>query len=735
MKLNSFKIFFKNKTRLNFIIILLFGLGAPLFLPLSSAAQETRQLEQAKLDNNQKKTEQRVALVIGNGNYKYVAKLANPVNDARDMQKALKELGFEVIYGEDQSEEDMKVLIKKFGKLLTKGGVGLFYYAGHGVQVAGKNYLIPVEANELNEDSIEVESVELERVLNAMKAAKNGFNIVILDACRNNPFFGDQRSLSGGLAGIDNPPTGTYIAYATAPGKVALDGKERNGLYTAELLKQMRIPNLKLEDVFKGVRAEVRKKSNDKQVPWESSSLEGNFIFTAASTILSREQSIWEAVKNTKDISVLKSYLAEFPQGAYISIAKLMLFKMENNSAPANQSPGSEKTINNDNTPIETQAWETVKDETNPQIFRLFLELYPKGENANKAQSRLDDLVWESVKLSWEKAKIQSYLNEFPQGKNAAEAKAKLDEIAWEAIKSSRDKAKFELYLKDFPQGKYILLAQLELKKLEVVASDASTDSSKGIRTNLIGMKFVLIPPGQFLMGSSNEELETAKRYSKSPLLLKDETPQQTVNIKDGFWLSRTEVTQEQWESVMGNNPSSSKSSNCPKCPVETVSWNDAKEFVRRLNARNDGYEYRLPTEAEWEYAARAGTKTAFGFGNSLNSNQANFNGAFPYGEDVKAIDKGRPIEVGNYEANAWGVYDMHGNVAEWCEDIYAENYIGFPNDGSANLKGDAKKRVIRGGSWIQIGASSRSANRDPFDSDLSASHIGFRVVAQIKKQ
>jgi formylglycine-generating enzyme required for sulfatase activity len=271
-------------------------------------------------------------------------------------------------------------------------------------------------------------------------------------------------------------------------------------------------------------------------------------------------------------------------------------------------------------------------------------------------------------------------------------------------------------------------------KKLEAREDNNSADLNKNLRKNLIGMTFTYIPPGQFLMGASSEEVENAEQ-SKKIGYLKDETPQHQVTIKNGFWLSITEVTQEQWESVMGNNPSTSKSSNCPKCPVETVSWNDAKEFIRKLNEKNDEFEYRLPTEAEWEYAARAGTTTVFAFGNSLDSNQANFNGESPYGKDVKSIFKGKPDLVRNYEPNAFGPYDMHGNVSEWCEDIYTENFNSLPTDGSANLKGDPKKRVIRGGSWIQSGFNCRSANRDPWDFDQKFSNIGFRVAAQLKNQ
>lgn len=229
-------------------------------------------------------SERRVALVIGNGNYKE-APLRNPVNDARDMASALKQVGFEVTHGENLSQNEMKRNIRAFGDQIRNGGVGLFYYAGHGSQINGVNYLIPVNAVITKAEEVEYESVDVGLVLAQMESANNRLNIVILDACRNNPFAQSFRSARNGLASID-APAGTLIAYATAPGSVAIDGEGNNGLYTSELLLAMRQAGNKIEDVFKRVRIAVQAKSNGKQIPWESSSLVGDFYFsgTAAAT-------------------------------------------------------------------------------------------------------------------------------------------------------------------------------------------------------------------------------------------------------------------------------------------------------------------------------------------------------------------------------------------------------------------------------------------------------------------
>ncbi|MEA1897529.1 MAG: caspase family protein [Bacteroidota bacterium] len=251
-----------NRTVLNFLFIFSFIL-VPVFI-------------YAQTDNAN--VERRIALVIGNGDY-LQSPLANPVNDARSMARALRGAGFDVILGENLSNKtEMKRLIRDFGFKLNKGGVGLFYYAGHGIQVEGFNFLVPVNAIINNEEEVEYEAVDAGFVISQMEAADNRLNIVILDACRNNPYARSFRSSKQGLSGM-SAPTGTLIAYATAPGSVAIDGSGVNGLYTQELLAQINIPDLQIESVFKNVRAEVVKKSYGKQTPWESSSLIGDFYF------------------------------------------------------------------------------------------------------------------------------------------------------------------------------------------------------------------------------------------------------------------------------------------------------------------------------------------------------------------------------------------------------------------------------------------------------------------------
>ena len=222
--------------------------------------------------------DKRVALVIGNAAYA-VGRLNNPILDARAMAESLRTLGFEVLARENLTYRDMRRAVAEFGERVTAGGVGLFYYSGHGVQVSGKNFLVPVDADIKNERYVAAETVDADSVLLQLQEAKTRVNIVILDACRDNPFAGRFRSLARGLAFMD-VPAGTYVAYATAPGSVAEDGEPgQHGIYTSELLKALREPGLRIEDVFMRVRIAVQTRTQQRQNPWDASSMTGEFFF------------------------------------------------------------------------------------------------------------------------------------------------------------------------------------------------------------------------------------------------------------------------------------------------------------------------------------------------------------------------------------------------------------------------------------------------------------------------
>lgn len=276
------------------------------------------------------------ALVIGNSQYRFISTLSNPANDATDMAGTLSSIGFKVTLKIDATHRAMETEILKFGRTLRKGGVGLFYFAGHGVQVNGRNYLIPIDADVVSPSDIRFETVDAGRVLGKMEDAGNGINIIILDACRNNPFASKFRTVNRGLTKMD-APTGSILAYATAPGSVAADGKGRNGLYTSKLLKYMQQEGLSIEDCFKKVRIEVMEASEKRQVPWESSSLTENIYFVPPKIVgmgtqkrrssESIEITYWESIKDSRDVKQYQTYVNEFPNGAFVTLARLYIEK------------------------------------------------------------------------------------------------------------------------------------------------------------------------------------------------------------------------------------------------------------------------------------------------------------------------------------------------------------------------------------------------------------------------
>ena len=251
--------------------------------------------------------------------------------------------------------------------------------------------------------------------------------------------------------------------------------------------------------------------------------------------------------------------------------------------------------------------------------------------------------------------------------------------------------------------------------------------------TNGIGMPLVYVPPGTFTMGSPRSERDWLRKAfgNFAEERASQETPHE-VQITKGFYLGKYPVTQREYETVMGKNPSSFASTGgraqlvvglyTARFPVEQVSWKDAKEFCRKLSLR-EGKAYRLPQEAEWEYACRAGTTTAYNVGATLSEKDANFAGK-----------KGRPESVGRYAGNAWGLFDMHGNVWQWCEDFYDKDYYDRSETRNPTGPYTGSRRVVRGGSWGADGSYCRSACRDWYVPDYFDGYLGFRVAFQAAK-
>ena len=242
----------------------------------------------------------------------------------------------------------------------------------------------------------------------------------------------------------------------------------------------------------------------------------------------------------------------------------------------------------------------------------------------------------------------------------------------------------------------------------------AAAKTPDEIITNSIGMKFASIPLGEFQMGSPDGEAE--RRNNET---------QHKVTLTRGFLIGATTITQAQWKTVMGTDPSHFKGD---ALPVESVTWNDAVDFCKKLGAM-EGKTYRLPTEAEWEYACRAGSTTPFNTGQTISTRQANYNGDFVYGNGEKGEYRATTTPVGTFPANAWKLHDMHGNVWQWCSDVHADYPQGDATDPTGPKQNANAPRVLRGGSWYNDPGYCRSAIRIWHAPGIRNGYIGFRVV------
>jgi formylglycine-generating enzyme required for sulfatase activity len=572
--------------------------------------------------------EARTALVIGNGAY-VNATLRNPVNDARALAEALRSSGFTVMLRENVNKAQMKAAISEFGGKIRNGGVGLFYFSGHGVQLHDRNYLIPVGANIEYEQHVDLEAVDVGYVTAEMENAQNRLNVVILDACRNNPFARSFRSATRGLAQM-MAPRGTLVAYSTTPGTVALDGDGVNSPYTKALVSAIREPGLELMDVFKSVRSKVRVGTKEKQIPMEYSSVEGDFYFVTAGS--GAEPSISE------------------PSGTGADLGK---YEAAAGAAAAARA--------------KWQNWQTN-----------MTAAYQKAQSLD----RNTDLTSGQKAGMWSDF-ISGYTDDNPN--------------------SSEDET---------------MRSNAVRRKSYWLAYQPPSARPAPPVTNRSDVEFVLIQGGTFQMGDVMVDNEA-----------NDEKPVHSVTVSD-FYLGKTEVTVSQFRafcSATGRSmPEAPSWGWQDDNPIVNVSWNDAKAFC-------DWAGVRLPTEAEWEYAAREGGKNVrFGNGkNTADPEEINFDARAEYKKpySLGGRYRQRTISVASFAPNSLGLYDMSGNVWEWCSDWYGENY--YSNSPSMNPQGPSSgsARVLRGGSWDYSPWLVRCAFRGWGNPGLRYLNSGFRVA------
>ena len=552
------------------------------------------------------------ALVIGNSSYKGLSPLKNPVNDATDIASALKNMGYnvELLKNSSLSAMETGVLNLKSRLSVSKHSIGFIYYAGHGIQSNGENFLIPSDADIRDEAFLKTKSLSTQVMMDLLAGAGNKLNVVVLDACRDNPFSWN-RSGSRGLSVVGSQPPGSIIVYATSAGSVARDGKGRNGIFTTELLKNIRKSNLDVSEVFRLTGAGVSKVTNGKQVP-----------------------------------AVYNQYFDK------ISLAS-----------------GGSSSVNN----------------------ASFVHVKKPG-------FQLDDVKYGNIKISVIDAG-NVYLDGERIGNISANRSATLTDI-------QSGSHSIEIQYPSYTEKKFITVyenrtANLSFTYKKNKTADIPSTSSVAEGSDIPEM--VYVPGGTFQMGS------TYKSFT---------SPVHSVSLSS-FYISKYEIKQDQYKAVMGEDPSQHKGVNMP---VDKVSWFDACEYCNALS-RKAGYTpvyiikkstaktkdgkidkskwsvtcnwnadgFRLPTEAEWEYAATGGSKSrGYIYSGSNDASDVSWNKTTGAGS--------KPKPVGTKKANELGIYDMSGNHWEWCWDWYGS----YSSGNQTNPKGPStgSKKVERGGAY-----------------------------------
>ncbi|MBL8381022.1 MAG: caspase family protein [Burkholderiales bacterium] len=424
----------------------------------------------------------KIALVIGNAAYRQ-SPLKNPANDALGMAETLNATGFEVTLRLEASRSAMQATIDAYVKqLAARKCVGLFYFAGHGIQFNWKNYLLPVDAQVASNADVEKQGIEVNALAAGLARAGNPMNLIILDACRDAPFGEASKPEQKGLSQMDAPP-GTLLAYATAPGNVASDGEGSHGLYTENLLREAKVPEARVEDVFKRVRLNVRRRSNGAQVPWESTSLEEDYYFVPPSELavtpdvervrrFADELRLWERTALAGEPAPFDDYLKRHPDGQFADLAR-----SRREAAVALQAKLREEDRQR-RVAAEAAAWQRVGTQAGLPDIEEFLRQHPAGANAQAARARRDRLVAErEAKLLAEAPKVAAVRTEQDRERRYAE-EARL----WGEAERASSPRLVEDYLRRYPSGYFAELAQFRLDRLLAQAGEKRIEipSQKG---------------------------------------------------------------------------------------------------------------------------------------------------------------------------------------------------------------------------------------------------------------
>ena len=689
------------------------------------------------------------ALVIGIDAYRDRAwpRLSKGVSDARAVAAALEERGFEVTLHTNLTGDALEKAFEDF--FIEKGrdrDARLFaWFGGHGHTVDGEGYLIPADGADPRRDEVDFlrTALSLRRFGEFVRQAKSKHVMAVFDSCFAGTIFQVARSRTPpAITRVTTEPVRQFLSSGDAGQQVSDDGAFAS-LFVDALKNQSRADAngdgyLTGSELGSYLTYEVSNVTNNVQTPRygklrASRYNKGDFVFVQPSTAaaaraatgggMTPEMLFWQSIQDSTDPEMFAEYLRQYPTGSFGGLARLKMKKLQGSqiaALPPTPEPafkvsdmdGRYVALKRANVRAEPDAKARKVTTLDADTLVTVTGRVEGADWYRIAHAGGDAYVWKPLLAILDKAEFS----------------------AWSRIKGSRRYQDFEKFLKAHPKGLYADRASRQLAALtpapepqvavarpapvpaprpqSLRAGDTFRDCDGALvassgpdllpGASFCGPQMVVVPAGSFDMGDLSGDGGA------------DERPVHRVTIPRSFAVGVYEVTQAEWLSVTGNNPSHFKGD---RKPVEQVSWNEAKDFVRRLSAKT-GKIYRLLSEAEWEYVARAGSRERFPWGNDIVRSKANYRGSAGT----------HPVSL--YSANAFGLYNTVGNVWEWTEDCWNNTYKSAPSNGKSWTTGDCRRRVLRGGSWLGSSPSLlRSANRFTDITEARDASFGLRIA------
>jgi formylglycine-generating enzyme required for sulfatase activity len=711
----------------------------------------------------------RVAFVVGINTYDNLGpnlQLLKAVNDSKAVASVLKDIGFQVIAAENTTRPNFLRAWQRFLDTVAPGDVTALYFSGHGVEINGSNYLLvrdaPVAAD--GEEVLKNSALRLQALIDRLKEQRAQVSIFVIDACRDNP-YADPRGKRGlnvarGLR-AEEPPKGTMIMLSAGAGQEALDALSAddpnpNSVYTRTLLPLLKEPGLEITDLAKRLRGEVEALAatvRHEQRPAFYHELSGDLFLVPKPVgspavanglpVTSEAAVAWSATKDTTSTAVLESFLKQFGGTVYANMARARLEELKRTqvavattagAAPATSVPAA-SAPRVDPPPVAAspgpvrpapvaspepkrppsvydaaQAWAVVRQTNDPDALNDFIGKYADTIYGPMARQRLQEL----------------------KGSQGTQIAAALPAPSQRALDAAAPPAPLPPSQPVTPVAATPVVGMVHVP--HAAAPLAAAEERRLVPqdqfTECTGCpEMTVVPAGSFLIGSPASEAGRAV----------DEGPQVGVTFARPFAVGKSAVTYEEWDACAADGGCSGyrpPDDGRPRgrYPVVNVSWDDAQNYVAWLS-RKTGKPYRLLSEAEREYVARAGTTTPFWWGSSISSRQANYDGTLGYAGGERGEFRQRSVAVDSFPVNPFGLSEVHGNVSEWVADCWRGSYQDIPANGAASTTGDCGRRVLRGGSWYDPPQQLRSAARSALYPGFRSNKIGFRVARSLAEE